>query len=82
MITRLLESLVSAKRVEQFLKEEEIDVKFIENSPSEKNQLELLKGNFYWLDEEDKKKKEENNVDLKKGSKKGGKKEESKKGSE
>jgi hypothetical protein len=34
MITGLLEALVSANRIEQFLKEEEIDFKFIENIDS------------------------------------------------
>ncbi len=31
MINGLLEAMVSSNRIEQFLKEEEIDLKFIEN---------------------------------------------------
>ena len=35
MITRLLESIVSTNRVEEFLKEEEIDFNYIEYIPKE-----------------------------------------------
>ena len=58
-MTLILESIVAMRRIEKFLKAEEIDTSYIqyhESSEADVNAIVIKNGEFFWVDETEKSK--------------------------